>query len=61
MAKSTRNQVESAKRVKKYHTLKLVEGLMNDDTMLAEKHLRKLIETRLLNKIKHATENDNLI
>lgn len=61
MAKSTKNNIKSARSLKKYHTLKLVEGLMNDNTKLAEKHLRKLIETRLGNKIKHVLENDNLI
>lgn len=61
MAKSTRNELESARRIKKYHCLKLVEGLMKDNTQLAEKHLRKLIETRLSNKIKHVVEHDNLI
>ena len=61
MAKSTKNELESARRIKKYHCLKLVEGLMKDNTQLAEKHLRKLIETRLSNKIKHVVEHDNLI
>lgn len=58
---STRNEVEAAKRLKKYHTLKLVEGLMKNDTKLAGKHLKKLIETRLTNKIRHVLEHDNLI
>ena len=61
MAKPTRNKIESAKRIKKYHCLKLVEGLMKNNEQIAEKHLRKLIETRLGNKIKHILEHDNLI
>ena len=61
MAKPTRNKIESAKRIKKYHCLKLVEGLMRGNENVAAKHLRKLIETRISNKLKHILDHDNLI
>lgn len=55
------NKIKSAKQIKKYHCLKLIEGLVKDNERLAEKHLRKIVEKRLGNKIKHVMENDNLI
>ena len=61
MAVPSRNKIESAKRIKKYHCLKLIEGLIRGNEKVAEKHLRKLIETRLSNKIKHTLKHDNLI
>lgn len=61
MGMANRNKIETAKNMKKYHCLKLVEGVMNDNEQLAVKHLRKLIETRLKNKINHVLESEHLI
>lgn len=61
MESSKRNKIEVAKRIKKYHCLKLVEGLVKGDEKVADKHLRKLIETRLGNKLKHVVNREKFI
>lgn len=61
MGKPSRIKIDSAKQAKRYHCLKLVEGLVRGDEKLAERHLIKMIETRLGNKIKHVVDHDNLI
>ena len=61
MGSHNRNRLNSAKDAKKYHCLKLVEGLLKGDEQLAEKHLVKMVTTRLTNKVKHIMNHDKLI
>lgn len=61
MGKPNRKKLASDKQMKKYHCLKLVEGLLKGDEQLAEKHLRKMVTTRLGNRVKHVMDHDKLI
>lgn len=56
-----KHPVETAKKVKEYQCLKVVEGLMRNDTKTADKYLQKLIEKRLNNKINYILNSENLI
>lgn len=53
--------VESAKKVREHHCLKIVESFINNDKKTANKYIKKLVEKRLKNKINYILNSENLI
>lgn len=52
---------EAVKKMKELQCLKIVESIVKGDTKTADKHLKKLIERRLGNKINYILHSENLI
>lgn len=50
-----------ANKAKQFHCLKIVESFINGDKKTANKHIKKLVENKISQKIDHILNTDNLI
>lgn len=61
MRSKRKNTLNDSKDIQRYHCIKLLEGMTNNDMELAERHLNKLIDKNLSRKIQSALKNQTLI